>query len=340
MSSACLSFTHGRPIARVIGGRDDGKIIKLYVPDIDKVVKKDNKTKGGCCNANNDEITSDEEDKKTKAGKVDVYDYIDDDTIKKKFGRKLTLVEKNEIRNALRYKKAPEAGQMKEVYDKTNEDLNRKLDREYHISDGTLQPLPNKDKTERLYIAGPSDSGKSYYCSKYLTEYKKMFPKKKIYIFSDVDEDEVLDKLEPIRIKLDHSLVENEIKPEELKNGKEGSLVLFDDIDSIQDKKIFNSIGKLRDALLKRGRHENITVLVTNHNISDYNKTRVVLNEANGITVFPKSGATHGVQRVLKVYCGLGKEQIKRIFDLPTRWCLVTKNFPMYVMYSQGVYLL
>jgi hypothetical protein len=340
---ASLSFTQGRPIARVVGGKDNGKIIRLVVDDIDNVKKpktigkKQNK-KGGCdCS----ESSSDEEEKpETKDKKVDIYDYIDDDSIKKKFGRKLSTLEKNEIRNALKYKKSPDGGQMKDVYDSTNKDLNKKLDKEYHISDGVIQPLPNDKKTERIYIAGPSDSGKSYYCGKFLQEYRKIYPKKKIYIFSDVDEDEVLDKLEPIRVKLDQELVDNPIKPEELKNGTEGSLCLFDDIDSIENKKLLDAVNKLKDALLKRGRHENITVIVTNHNISDHNKTRVVLNEANSITFFCKSGAKHGNERVMKTYCGLGKEDIKRIFALPSRWVTVVKNSPMYVMYSGGIYLL
>ena len=67
-----------------------------------------------------------------------------------------------------------------------------------------VQQISDKE-TERsiLYITGPSGSGKSYYTRNYVLEYKKMFPKNNIYLFSSLDSDETLDKIPKIkRIKL------------------------------------------------------------------------------------------------------------------------------------------
>ena len=44
-----------------------------------------------------------------------------------------------------------------------------------------LQPLPRFDKTERNYVCGQTECGKSYYISKYLQQMNKVFPKKNIY---------------------------------------------------------------------------------------------------------------------------------------------------------------
>ena len=64
----------------------------------------------------------------------------------------------------------------------------------------TIQQLPDKE-TERsiLYITGPSGSGKSYYTRNYILEYKKMFSKNNVYIFSSLDSDETLDKIPKIK---------------------------------------------------------------------------------------------------------------------------------------------
>jgi len=99
-------------------------------------------------------------------------------------------------------------------------------------------------------------------------------------------------------------------------------------------------VQTLRDSLLKRGRHEDISVVVTNHLLTNYKETRTILNEVNSITFFPKSGSSHGIQYMLKTYVGLAAKQIQRIFTLPSRWITVYKHYPMYVVYEKGIYLL
>ena len=63
-----------------------------------------------------------------------------------------------------------------------------------------IQQIPDKE-TERsiLYITGPSGSGKSFYTKNYILEYKKIFPKNNIYIFSSLENDETLDKIPKIK---------------------------------------------------------------------------------------------------------------------------------------------
>ena len=82
------------------------------------------------------------------------------------------------------------------VDDKYSKSFN-KYDCEYNE---TIQQIPDKE-TERsiLYITGPSGSGKSYYTKNYILEYKKMFSKNNIYVFSSLDSDETLDKIPKIK---------------------------------------------------------------------------------------------------------------------------------------------
>jgi len=214
-------------------------------------------------------------------------------------------------------------------------------DREFKIYDeGTIQPLPRFKKTERIYITGQTECGKSYFIKQFLKQYRKVYEDKEekpIFLFSDVDEDEEIDAIPGLtRFQLDEGLIETEnINPRNFQN----SICVFDDIDSIQNKKIYKLICNFRDALLRRGRHENISVIITNHLSTDFRNTRIVLNECNSIVIFPHSGSTHGMKYLLQKYVGLDKKGIEKVLKLPSRWVLIHKNNPQYIMYEKGCYI-
>lgn len=205
--------------------------------------------------------------------------------------------------------------------------------------DGLLQPLPLFQKTSRMFVAGQTECGKSYYARKYLEQLLRVFPRKRVYVFSDVEHDPELDCLGKniVRFKLDDGLLEGDpIKPAVFA----GSICVFDDIDSIQNPKLLRYIQNLRDAILRRGRHEDISCIITSHLLTNYRDTRIILNEANSITVFCQTGSTYGIKYLLQKYCGLDKAQIDRIIKLPSRWTTIYKNAPMYVAYEKGIYTL
>ena len=139
------------------------------------------------------------------------------------------------------------------------------------------------------------------------------------------------------RIKINEELITHPLKSTDF---PDGSLCLFDDTDSIIDPKILKAVESLRNHLIRRGRHEGLYILVSNHMLSDYTKTRIILNECNAITIFPKSGAANGIRYTLKKYCGLTEPQISKIMGLNSRWVTIYKNYPMYVVYDKGAYLL
>jgi hypothetical protein len=205
-------------------------------------------------------------------------------------------------------------------------------------------PLPNFDKREVVYIAGGQDSGKSYYASEYIKEFEKMFPDKKIYLFSRVNEDEAFSKIKRIkRIKLDEEFLNNIT---DCKKDLYNSICIFDDIDSIIDKRISDAIKKLRDDVIMSGRDQtngkgDIYCIVTNHQTTDYRSTRDILANATSVTIFPQNrGNIYGANRCLKYYCGLNKEQIDKIYSLDSRWVTIYRNRPNYVISEKKIYKL
>ena len=191
-------------------------------------------------------------------------------------------------------------------------------------NDAKFQLVPNP-KTERhiLYITGPSGSGKSTFARKYLEEYKKAFKDNPIYLFSSLPDDESLGSVQPKRLRLDESLY---LDPIPIKDFAK-SVVIFDDIDVISDKKIREAVYNTLNQVLEIGRHFSITCLVTNHLPSNRSDTRRILNECHSFTYFPRSSSAK-IKYVLTEYLGLDKRQISAFKKMHSRWVCIIKNYP------------
>lgn len=339
-----ISLTRGKPVGKIVGGRMNNKIVHIFDP-MAKCCDKCSSNcgvrgviccnkclgAGGCIKINSQEMKPD-------IKYDDIFDVIDEDFLRKK-KKKMSWNDMGTIKNAVKREIEPVEPDMANIYGSVVKELHDRSKKEFNVPDeGSLMVMPNSEKTERLFIAGPTDSGKSHWSRRYIDEWSKLFPNRRIFLFSDVDNDEELDDIKKLhRIKINDELITHPLKSTDF---PDGSLVLFDDTDSIIDPKILKAVESLRNHLIRRGRHEGLYVLVSNHMLSDYTKTRVILNECNGMTIFPKSGASNGIKYSLSKYCGLTKGQIDKIMALNSRWVTIYKNYPMYVVYDKGVYLL
>jgi hypothetical protein len=216
-------------------------------------------------------------------------------------------------------------------------------------------PIVAKNFRECLFIVGPSGSGKSTYSAVYIMMWCEAFPDRKkhpIYVFSRVGEDPAIDKIPGVRrIIIDSKMVTNPITTEQL----EGSLVLFDDIDTlpsskrsrqqdddeekITDQSIKEAVCNLRDDLLETGRHRTVYVICTSHKMTNWKSTRTCLNEATSVTFFPHCGSIFGIKRYLNVYAELDKKQVSKIMSLPSRWVTYYPSYPQRVIHEHGAYL-
>ena len=176
-----------------------------------------------------------------------------------------------------------------------------------------FQMMPDKTlERQIIYITGVSGSGKSTFTRKFVKEYKKIFKENEVYLFSCLTEDESLDEVKPLRFKINDELVTEPIEVSELSN----SLLIFDDIDSLANKKIKEAVYQLLNEVLQIGRHFKISAIITNHLPTNFNWTRVILNES------------HIVVYLLEQYVDLEKSQIRKFKKMNSRWVAIFKWAP------------
>jgi hypothetical protein len=213
---------------------------------------------------------------------------------------------------------------------KKNNDEIQKSFTKLELKDGEFQLIPNiKQERDVITIIGKSGSGKSHFIYNYCLEYKKAYPKREIYLFSKLKEDETLDKLKSIkRVKIDDSLLDEPIEPEEeLKE----CCVIFDDIDGL-DKLLSKNIKVLLEILIMQGRHWKTTVLYAGHTI-DAKSTdgKRLLNETHYFVYFPW-GATRSIRYVLNSYIDLSKDTIQKIKSTNSRWACIGTTYPQVII--------
>jgi hypothetical protein len=204
-----------------------------------------------------------------------------------------------------------------------------------------FEPRLNPYQRSVVYIAGPSGSGKSTYAVNLIKPYIKFFDKP-FYLFSRTDykTDPAFKGLTPMQIPINDSLLINPIDITKELTG--GSVVFFDDCNTIQNEKLRKVVQKMMEDILEVGRKLDITIIITSHLVipSSREFARTVMNEIQTLTVFPKSGSSQQISYALQTYFGLKKSQIEEILQIKSRWVTISKSYPMYVLSNKLAYIL
>ena len=204
--------------------------------------------------------------------------------------------------------------------------------------DDLFQLIPNPE-TERSihYITGSSGSGKTYFIKQFLIEYKKVFPKNQIYLFSPFDmDDKSFEGIKLIPIKIDDELLTDKLTSKDFKD----SMVVFDDIESIPDKALNKDVHRILTDILTTGRHYNVSACCVYHNCCNAAQTKAILNESHAITFFPRVLAGRSLKYLCDNYLGLEASEIKRLKKLKSRAVTVVKGYPRIVVSEKEVYCL
>ena len=209
------------------------------------------------------------------------------------------------------------------------------------LDDGYINPLLPTGERSVCYIAGPSGSGKTTYALQLIKNYLKIFPNKDFFLFSRTNykNDTAYSGMKVLQIPIDDNLLKTPINIEnELSRG---SILLFDDCNTIQNDKLKKNVDKLMCDIMEVGRKLDITIIITNHLILPNEKQmgRTIMNETQYLTIFPKSGGNYQINYVLKTYFGFSKSQIKKIFSLESRWVTISKKYPLTVLFNTGCYI-
>ncbi len=201
-----------------------------------------------------------------------------------------------------------------------------------------FQLIPNISVARDIcYITGASGSGKSYWTKLYADQYRKIHPKREIYLISSLTEDYSIDKIKNLRrIKLNPEFLNEDIQATDFKE----SLVIFDDCEALTDKRMKAKVQGILNQLLTIGRHHSISVCNLTHSACNGAETKLILNESNSITIFPHGLGGRSLKYLLEMYLGLDKHQIKRLKNLNSRAVTIMKSYPMCVLSEKEAYVL
>ena len=201
-----------------------------------------------------------------------------------------------------------------------------------------FQPIPSNAERDVLYVSDMSGSGKSFYTAEYLKQYHKKWPQRDVFLFSSIDEDKCLDSLKFLK-RVDikkKEFLEMELSAKDFP----GCCVVFDDCDVLTSKPIKKQVFLILDSILQTGRHHKTTCVFTSHCACNGLQTKIVLNEATSITVFPKTSGNKALSYLADTYLGLDKTQIQQLKKISGRWITVVRAFPRCVLTEKTAYML
>ena len=198
--------------------------------------------------------------------------------------------------------------------------------------------VDTSQEREVMYVSGISGAGKSYYCRQYIEKFRKKYPKRDVFVFSSLGECKTLDKLKYLkRIKiLDPEFMSRTLTAKDFKQ----SLVLFDDIDVISNRKIEQQVYEIMNSILQIGRHHQVTALVTSHSATNGNDTKIILNESTAITLFPKAAGNKGLLYIADQYLGLDTKEAKQLKKIEGRFVTIVRSHPRCIFSLKKAYMI
>lgn len=266
-----------------------------------------------------------------------------------KFGKKKKESEYSRIYRMLKRRMNPLNPKKDKVFSRAKNIARMISSKEFSLAQdrGFLVPIPDPTKeATRLYISGPSGCGKSTFLASWIKQYQIVFPDNDVYLFKrDSAVDPAFDKIDNMEVidledfaagYEDDDGVLHQYDLQDFEN----SLVVFDDTSAIRSKEIRAAVRGMLEDMLENGRKKHISVAVSNHITCNREQTRLLMYEADRIVMFPHENARQ-TRYVCRDYLGMdNKKDVSRLMSIPSRWVLVHKNSPRYVLHQKGVYVI
>ena len=198
-----------------------------------------------------------------------------------------------------------------------------------------LTPVDIAKQSTRIYVSGPSGVGKSVYVAKFLKEYNNRYPERKIYLFSEKNDDESFDDIKNLEI----------VDLEDMKNEPyccedlSMSCCVFDDFDSISDKNIKQNVVKTLNTVLCVGRSYSITVLTTTHKLKANQLSMMAINESNYFTIFTRANKKQNYDFIVDKL-GIDKKTAETIVNQRSRTVTIRNHYPQLYITDNEVHLI
>jgi hypothetical protein len=198
-------------------------------------------------------------------------------------------------------------------------------------------PLP-LERHEIIFVTGPPRCGKTYWVNEQVKIYKALYPNLRIFLFTRHTHDDTLtdDMKNYIHVPITDALIDDPFKLEDFQD----SLVIFDDIESSEFPKATFKTYALLDDLCKNGGHYNNAIMFLNQECRMGKKTKALLSSLTSYVIFPKASERYQTENLLREHMGMNKSQIEKIMTLNSRWSVLSRMVPQYVMYEHGIYML
>jgi len=207
------------------------------------------------------------------------------------------------------------------------------------INNGEFTPCPadtksHTGKTQRtiLYCAGPSQSGKSTIINHFIKNYTFQYPNQQTYIFSKLGGDDSIQKSKNVHYLAvdEENLIYDPYEMTDFKN----SLVIMDDVDTFR-KDLKKPIKELMQDIGETGRHENVSMCVSSHEIAKNHETKSIISESHIVVMYLSSGYSYDYY--LHKYIGLSQKQIISLkkFAEDSRWVAILKQYPVIILTSK-----
>jgi hypothetical protein len=190
---------------------------------------------------------------------------------------------------------------------------------------------------ERILVCGPSGSGKTNWTKDYIGWFNKIFPDNNVWVFSRLEDDTKLDKLNIQRIIMDDNIKGLDIHQNE--EILDGDCLVFDDIDTILDSDIKNNVLSIIQDALETGRHKNLYVVITRHMLyTDTRQNNMIYNEITRLVFFQKTCNRSQIATVLARQFGIKGIDRDQLLQVPGNWLCLSRN-PSYYMteYEIGI---
>ena len=196
-----------------------------------------------------------------------------------------------------------------------------------------INDFRTENLTQRVFVSGESGCGKTTFLTAYLINFKKKYPKSKIYFFSSKLQDKNIDDLGFVeRVRIDDDVLKNPFTLAELSSGSKPCLTVFDDVEDFPNKKVTKEIDRFLHEVLRNGRSYGIYCIYTHHQPADYKATRNMIFEATHCVIFPKRSGKDAYNYFLEKKMNLNKKTIDLINNVKSNYVCIKRSIPKCVI--------